>query len=407
MESKYEIPPCHVEYVWLDHNQHFRSKTKVLYNHHPEKDGLPIWNYDGSSTKQADGTNSEVFLRPVKLIYDPFRRSENAYIVLCDTWIADTIASKTQDKLVYISHPDNSRARAELIFNNTDVQNEDPWYGIEQEFFFTTRKASHAHEGIIKHEKRFFETPVGMTTVDGKEWVSTSGKTQGDFYCGIGPNNVKQRDVAEYILNCLSFSRHIKCTGYNWEVAPGQCEFQIFERGIDAADSLLLFRYIAQRAAEERGISINFHPKPMSGDWNGSGCHTNFSTKSMRAPNSYESVITPALKALKNNHSYHIENYGSDNKERLSGKYETASWDTFIAGVGNRGASVRVPTKTYYDKTGYIEDRRPSSNMDPYLVTSLIANTVILNGNELNLHTQVPMIGTHANESTVSADASA
>jgi len=381
-------PPCHVEYVWLDHNQNFRSKTKVLTNHNPTKDGLPMWNYDGSSTKQADGTDSEVFLRPVKLCYDPFRRSENAFLVLCDTWLADKKKSQEKNELVYISHPDNSRARAELIFDNNTVQEQDPWYGIEQEFFFTTR-----HDTGTKRppNERFFEAPIGMTTYDGKEWISTIGKTQGDFYCGVGPNNVKQRDVAEYILNCLSFARTVKCTGYNWEVAPGQCEFQIFASGIDAADSLLLFRYIAQRASEERNISVNFHPKPMCGDWNGSGCHTNFSTKDMRDPNSYDTVIKPALKLLKKNHSYHIENYGSHNKERLTGEHETASWETFTAGVGNRGASVRVPTQTYYDKSGYIEDRRPSSNMDPYVVTSILANTIILKGKELNLNAQVPM----------------
>ena len=120
---------------------------------------------------------------------------------------------------------------------------------------------------------------------------------------------------------------------------------------------------------------------------------------------SYFSVITPALKALKNNHSYHIENYGSGNKERLTGEHETASWDTFTAGVANRGASIRVPTQTYYDKSGYIEDRRPSSNMDPYVVTSLLANTIILKGKETNLTEQVSMIGTHADESTVSTNA--
>jgi glutamine synthetase len=383
-----------VEYVWLDNDNKFRSKTKVIQGHNPKEKGLPMWNYDGSSTKQADGTDSEVFIRPVKLCYDPFRQNGPNYIVLCDTWLVDTSASQKKKQLVYISHPDNTRARAEYIFSNEFVEKEDPWYGIEQEFFFTTTNDNH------------FEVPIGMTTIDGKEWISLSGKSQGDYYCGNGPNNIRQREIAEYILNCLNYAGQIKCTGYNWEVAPGQCEFQIFSSGIDAADSLLLFRYIAIRAAEEKGVSINFHPKPLSGDWNGSGCHTNFSTESMRKPDSYFSIITPALKLLKNNHSYHIDNYGTDNKERLTGEHETASWDTFTAGVGNRGASIRVPTQTYYDKSGYIEDRRPSSNMDPYIVTSLLANTVILKGKKINLTKQVPMIN-NTKESTVSADASA
>jgi len=408
MNSEHQYPPteyspCLVEYVWQDHNQNFRSKTRVLHDHSVKQDGIPMWNYDGSSTKQAEGSNSEVFLHPVKLCFDPFRRGDNAYIVLCDTWLVDKQESKLKDTLLYISHPDNSRARASLIFDTKEIQQEKPWFGLEQEFFFTKKQ-------IVPGQKcnaltaLSYETPLGMKTLDGKEWVSTSGKEQGDFYCGVGPNNVYGREAAEYIFNCLAFARHIKCTGYNWEVAPGQCEFQIFSTGIDAADSLLLFQYIAQRAAEQHNLSINFHPKPVDGDWNGSGCHVNFSTKSMRGPNSYDAFITPALKALKNNHSFHIKNYGADNKLRLTGRHETASWDSFTAGVGNRGASIRVPTQTYFDKSGYIEDRRPASNMDPYVVTSLLVNTVLLNGSELNFHAQVPMY--KATEEHITADAS-
>jgi glutamine synthetase len=374
--------PSVIEYVWLDHDNQFRSKTRIMAGFDPSQDGIPIWNYDGSSTKQAIGTDSEVFIRPVSVCFDPFRGSAgNSYIALCDTWIVDKEASKKKNKVVYIAHPDNTRAKAKVIFDNKLVEKEEPWFGFEQEFFFTTRHDT----GDTKRpqNERFFEAPVGMTTFDGKEWISTSGKEQGDFYCGIGPNNINKRNVAEYILNCLILSEKIHCTGYNWEVAPGQCEFQIFGQGIRAADSLLLFRYIAQRAAEIHNISINFHPKPMTGDWNGSGCHTNFSTASMRAPNSYDSIIKPALKSLKKNHKYHIENYGKHNKQRLTGEHETASWETFTAGVANRGASVRVPTQTYYDKSGYIEDRRPSSNMDPYLVSSLLVNTVVLKADSL------------------------
>jgi len=367
--------PCTVcEYIWLDHNNHFRSKTRVIHTPTKELTGLPIWNFDGSSTKQAEGKSSEVFLKPVKVAPNPFRKMAGGLLVLCDTWVADKKKSQEKQELVYKPHPDNTRDRAYDIFRDPTVFEQDSWFGMEQEFFITTTNTGPYHTNV----------PVGMDTVDGKEWVSRSGKEQGDFYCGVGPENVSTRKFAEQLLeNCLY--AELTTTGFNFEVAPAQCEFQIFGKGIDAADQLLLFRYIALITAEQENFSINFHPKPMDGDWNGSGCHTNFSTTDMRnresPDNSYQSILQ-AITALKEFHDKHIENYGSDNKLRLTGKHETADWKTFTHGVADRSASIRVPSQTYFDKHGYIEDRRPSSNCDPYLVTSLIAQSVLLNGDE-------------------------
>lgn len=362
------------EYIWIDHNNNFRSKTRVIHTPTKELTGLPIWNFDGSSTKQAEGTSSEVFLKPVKVSPNPFRKMAGGLLVLCDTWSVDKKKSQQKQELVYKSHPDNTRDRAYDIFTDPTVLEQDCWFGMEQEFFITTTNTGPHYTNV----------PVGMDTVDGKEWVSLSGKEQGDFYCGVGPENVSTRKFAEQLLeNCLY--AELTTTGFNFEVAPAQCEFQIFGKGLDAADQLLMFRYIALITAEQEKLSINFHPKPMDGDWNGSGCHTNFSTRDMRnresPDNSYQSILK-AITALKKFHGRHIDNYGVDNKLRLTGKHETAGWKTFTHGVADRSVSVRVPSQTYFDNHGYIEDRRPSSNCDPYLVTSLIAQSVLLNGDE-------------------------
>ncbi len=348
------------EYIWLDHDNNFRSKTKIIINHDPDN-GFPMWNYDGSSTKQADGSNSEVFIRPVKVINDPFRQNanSNAFLVLCDTWILDKDKSK-DGEMKYIPHPDNTRENAVKTFSQPVVMSEEPWFGLEQEFFFMKG-----------------ETPLGMhKDINSKKFFSVTRKEQGEFYCGVGPENVYGRNIAEHVLNNV-LSTDIWCTGMNFEVAPGQCEFQIFGVGIDAADSLILFRYILQRTAEIYETIVEFHPKPLDGDWNGSGCHTNYSTSSTRMENGIN-TIKSYIALLKKKHKEHIKVYGDGNKLRLTGKHETASWEKFSHGVADRGASIRVPTKTFCEKSGYIEDRRPASNCDPYLVINKLVQTTVV-----------------------------
>jgi glutamine synthetase len=341
------------EYIWLDHKNGFRTKTKVTKERQELHHNPGFWNFDGSSTEQANGNDSEVYIKPVRMYKDPFRKNlVNSYLVLCDTWLPDGNP-----------HPDNTREAAKKIFENKLVQEEEPMFGIEQEFFFTNR-----------HNK----LPLGMKeNVNGNVYAEYS---QGPYYCGVGTNRVYGRKTAEKILKNALYCE-LNITGLNFEVAPGQCEFQLCEKGLKCSDDLNLLRYLMVRTAEDDDLCIDFHPKPVEGDWNGSGCHTNYSTKSMRNEGGLEYIMR-AIMRLKVKHDEHIKVYGLDNEKRLTGKHETASIDKFSFGVADRGSSIRIPRFTDRDGKGYLEDRRPASNMDPYLVTSKIVETTILWKNE-------------------------
>ena len=325
-----------LEYIWLDGytpEPNIRSKTKI-YNSEsePKLEDLPIWSFDGSSTNQAEGNYSDCMLKPVKMIKDPQRKS--AYLVLCEVLNPDLT-------------PHCSNHRSQL--------KDDPnmWVGFEQEYFI--------YEGNL---------PLGHT----KGWM----KPQGEYYCGIGNKNVSGRNIVEHHLDvCLSAGLNI--TGINAEVALGQWEYQVMGKGTyEACDQLILCRFLLERLAETYSVKIELHPKPLDGDWNGSGLHTNFSTKHMREVGGKD-YFEMLFLALKKNHDKHIENYGSDNKMRLTGKHETQSIDTFSWGVSDRGASIRVPQTTEQNNwKGYIEDRRPASNANPYMIMKSISETVNL-----------------------------
>lgn len=170
----------------------------------------------------------------------------------------------------------------------------------------------------------------------------------------------------------------LKISGINAEVMPGQWEFQVGPcEGLDSGDSLILARYILLRIAEDFGVHVSYDPKPISGDWNGAGCHTNYSTRSMRAEGGFVAIMD-AVKKLETCHKELISKYGAGNERRLTGAHETAAMDKFSYGVADRGASIRIPRQAETDGRGYLEDRRPASNMDPYVVTSLLAQKTIL-----------------------------
>ena len=326
--------PYKAEYIWIDGNQptaKMRSKTKVIAD--GETPG--IWGFDGSSTQQATGDNSDVVLNPVLVLPDPLRGGDHK-LVMTETLLTDLTP-----------HPSNARAACAAA--SEKYASFDMWYGIEQEYTF--------FDGI---------KPLG--------WPDNGFPApQGGYYCGVGADEVFGREVVEDHMDaCIEAGIHI--SGINAEVMPGQWEFQIGPVGSPrAADELWLARWLLYRIAEDHGISATLDPKPIKGDWNGAGAHTNFSTKQMRE--SYQPCID-AAEALGTNVAEHITNYGDRIEERLTGEHETQRHDQYSYGESDRGASVRIPWQVVKDQKGYIEDRRPNANCDPYVVTRLIIETV-------------------------------
>ena len=334
-----------IDYVWVGGNGQLRSKIRVVESRTQEcikLDDIPDWNYDGSSTNQATGTKSEIIIKPRSVFKDPWT-PRGSYMVICDTYTPD-------------GEPlfNNTRHNANNIFNQK--LDEEPWFGLEQEYFLIN-----PHTNL----------PLGFNEND----------KQGQFYCGVGCENIFGRHVVEeHLSRCLESG--VKLSGINAEVAPGQWEFQVGPcTGIDSGDHLLMARYILLRLGEIHNVGINFEPKPLKGDWNGSGCHTNFSTVNMREGTENKTGlehINEAIVKLSEKHDEHMKVYGSGNEERMTGEHETASYDKFTDGNGNRGASIRRGADTIKNGKGYFEDRRPSSNCDPYLVTSIIFQTTCL-----------------------------
>jgi len=335
------------EYVWVDAIGNTRSKTRTLPSKKTESvDSLPKWNFDGSSTDQAPGDDSEVILKPQRIFRDPFRvRSDGKanILVMCDTY---TPAGEAL--------PTNSRAYAEQFF--LGKEDEETWFGLEQEFT------------LFNLDEK---TPLGWPE------GGMPSREQGPYYCSVGPENNFGRAITDSLYKACLFAG-IDISGVNGEVMPGQQEYQVGPCiGIDAGDQLMMSRYILQRVCEDFQVFCTLHPKPIvEGDWNGAGMHTNVSTKSMREEGGLE-VIKQAIYKLGAKHSEHIEIYGEGNELRLTGKHETASINDFCYGVANRGASIRIGRDTQDDGFGYFEDRRPSSNADPYLVTGKIMSTIM------------------------------
>ena len=174
------------EYIWIDGTKPtslIRSKTKVI----GAEGEPPVWGFDGSSTKQAEGTNSDCILMPVLTTPDPFRGYDNI-LVLCEVWTTNDSAHDTNTRV-------NCRKTLEKYTEH------EPWVGIEQEYT------------LMKPDGK----PIG--------WPESGldPAPQGDYYCGIGPTRAFGRQIAEeHMAACLAAG--IIINGINAEVCPGQWE---------------------------------------------------------------------------------------------------------------------------------------------------------------------------------------
>lgn len=335
------------EYIWVDGTvptSLVRSKTRIL----PHSGGevtvatFPQWAFDGSSTNQAPGNDSDCILEPVRVMNDPIR-GEGAYLVLCEVLNPDGSV-----------HATNNRARLRAVMDRGGWAS-DAWVAFEQEYTF--------FEG---------SRPLGFPA------ERRFPAAQGPYYCGVGADEVYGRDVVEeHMKRCMQAG--IPLTGINAEVMPGQWEFQCGGPGVDplvASDALWLARWLLYRVGEDYDISATLDPKPVPGDWNGAGMHTNISTAEMRAEGG-EAAIYAACEKLSKTHDRHIERYGAGNEFRLTGRHETCSIREFKYGVADRTCSIRIPRMVATEGRGYLEDRRPAANADPYLVCEALMSTFL------------------------------
>lgn len=345
--------PILAEYIWIDGTQptaELRSKTRVIYDSTLQPSTavadlstvdltqFPEWGADGSSTNQAGGADSDIILRAVRAVRDPFR--PGGYLVLCEVFNG---AGEV--------HPTNHRAEVRRVLD-AGAASSDAWFGFEQEYT------------LFKIEGR----PAGFP-------INGYPGPQGPYYCSVGSLNIAGRALYEDFLE-TALSAGILLSGVNFEVMPGQAEFQVGPGdGLLASDHVWLARWILHRASEKYNLVVKFDPKPAKGDWNGAGMHTNFSTAAMRTHGG-RAAIEAACQAMSTKIQEHLDTYGDGYEERLTGHHETCSYREFRWGIADRTASIRIPRSVGTLGYGYLEDRRPNANADPYRISARMLKTV-------------------------------
>lgn len=376
-------------YVWLDSQCKLREKTRTFGLEIPfgpilspkNKSGYPEllptlntlvrdefnllnpkcypkWNFDGSSTKQAVTEDSQIDLEPVAIFHDPLRSKQCKFTNSSNIIEPYLVFCQCTKNGVPVSG--NYFQFAKNVFEHKKVKESRPWFGIEQEYVIYNAKTGKL---------------LG--------WENGEPEAQGKYYCGVGVDCTfgARTIVEEHYFTCIQAG--IKISGINQEVMPSQWEFQIGPcEGIDAGHHLWIARYLLHMICEKYGVCASFDPKPVEG-WNGSGLHTNISTKQTRESGGFVSM-QPMIERLGKKHQEHMNEKDQDfpiyghNEKRLIGTCETSSRDKFSFGVGDRSASVRIPNQVKESGYGYFEDRRPASDADPYLLTATIAKTICL-----------------------------
>uniref|UniRef100_A0A915E8F6 glutamine synthetase n=1 Tax=Ditylenchus dipsaci TaxID=166011 RepID=A0A915E8F6_9BILA len=338
---------CQATYVWIDvTGQSLRSKTRTLPEAPQTIHDYPVWNHGWRHDWTDQGVFYENILKPVAHFPDPFLGGQNR-LVLCEEYGPD-------------GQPVATNYRHECNKVMQECAKEKPWFGIEQEYMLLD-----TDRHPLGWPKNGQPTPIDETM---------------PYYCGVGVDKVVGREVVEaHYRACLRAD--IEIAGTNAEATFGQWEFQIgICEGIEMGDHLWMARYLLHRVAEKFGVVVSLDPMlpaVEAGKWFGSGCHTNFSSASTRAEGGIK-VIEAAMTKLALHQQHHLSLYGSGNEKRLTGKLFTPSMQHFTWGVADRAASVRIPQQVADEGKGYLEDRRPSSNCDPYRVTAAIASACLL-----------------------------
>lgn len=331
-----------LEYVYIDARGGLRCKSRTLDFVPTSVEQIPVWNTDGCVTYYTD-VFCEVDLVPVRLYRDPHRRGNNL-LVLCQVMQTNGQPFKQTTRCSY----------AETMKQAAHLQ---PLFGIEQEYT------------LLDGQWPFGWPPGGYPPA------------QGPYHCGVGANVVFGRQVVEAHYRACLYAG-IKISGVNSECFPSQWEYQIGPcDGASIGDDVWMSRFLLHRVAENFNIGVTLDPKLVPG-WPGAGAHTNFSTNAMRILDGGLAQIELAIERLRKKHSEHMQFYdannGQDNVRRLVGQLASSSVDKFTYGIGDRNASVRIPSSVAKLGGGYLEDRRPASNMDPYVVCELLVRTCCL-----------------------------
>ena len=247
-----------LEYIWLDGTEptaQLRSKTKIVKSFDRCCGEAPIWGFDGSSTQQAEGSDSDCVLKPVRLYPNPLEKG-NHTLVLCEVWTVNNH-----------SHETNTRHMLDLTLQYLDDDTIDEWVGFEQEYTLY-------ENGLPFGRPEIGEPPP-----------------QGDYYCG---RNAGEEIMIEHTDACIKAG--ISIAGTNSEVMLGQWEYQIGAGGsLHMSDDLWVARWLMEKICYKHGVTVSLDPKPIEGDWNGAGCHTNFSTRYMREKGGNELIFKACI----------------------------------------------------------------------------------------------------------------
>ncbi|EIE21472.1 glutamine synthetase [Coccomyxa subellipsoidea C-169] len=356
------------EYIWLGGTgKDLRSKTKVLDRKPSSIADVPMWSCDGSSCffKEAKMTYSEILLVPKAMYTCPFLGSPNLLVLAEAYQTPNNTETPTNGSDLPALQPGMCLRRAACAAVMAQVEEQDPWFGIEQEYY------------ILDPATKW---PLGWSGYfDPQNQIQLSFGLQfatGPFFCTPGTGAFAGREVAmAHLKACVAAG--IRIGGVNSEGMLGQNEYQVGPcRGIEMGDELIISRYILMRIGELFNVIISFEPKPIPNTNAGTGGHTNYSTKATRTKGSGWEAIQQYAKLLESRHKEHMAAYGG--ADRLLGAYYAPSANEFRWGVGDRGASVRVGNLVPLQKCGYMEDRRPSGDLDPYVVTRMLVETTLL-----------------------------